>query len=186
MRFRTPDDSEWQASFFSQFQTFGSNFSAVADDRNSERLVLTQEVPTYGYGGFTQWSKSVTPSHLLSAGFDWRWVDGESQEIVFFGPAPGLLRDVGGRQRAVGVFLQDSWTPAPAWQVLLSARFDHWRNYDASQENLFVSSGNQTRVDFPDKDNGQGERTHRVVVSSDRLHLPLECCGHGLPYTHPQ
>ena len=155
VRFRTPDNSEWQASFFSQFQTFGSNFSAVAADRNSERLALTQEVPTYSYGGFTQWSKSVTPSHLLSAGFDWRWVDGESQEIVFFGPVPGLLRDVGGRQRAVGVFLQDSWTLLPGLQALLSARFDHWRNYDASQENLFVSSGNQTRVDFPDKDNGR-------------------------------
>ena len=155
VRFRTPDNSEWQASFFSQFQTFGSNFSAVAADRNSERLALTQEVPTYSYGGFTQWSKSVTPSHLLSAGFDWRWVDGESQEIVFFGPVPGLLRNVGGRQRAVGVFLQDSWTLLPGLQALLSARFDHWRNYDASQENLFVSSGNQTRVDFPDKDNGR-------------------------------
>ena len=155
VRFRTPDNSEWKASFFSQFQTFGSNFSSVADDRNSERLVLTQEVPTYGYGGFTQWSKSVTASHLLSAGFDWRWVDGESQEIVFFGPAPGRLRDVGGRQRAVGVFLQDSWTLLPGLQALLSARFDHWRNYDASQEEVLVSSGNQTRVDFPDKDNGR-------------------------------
>ena len=155
VRFRTPDNSEWKASFFSQFQTFGSNFSSVADDRNSERLVLTQEVPTYGYGGFTQWSKSVTASHLLSAGFDWRWVDGESQEIVFFGPAPGRLRNVGGRQRAVGVFLQDSWTLLPGLQALLSARFDHWRNYDASQEEVLVSSGNQTRVDFPDKDNGR-------------------------------
>ena len=90
VRFRTPDNSEWQASFFSHFQTFGSNFSAVAADRNSERLVLTQEVPTYGYGGFTQWSKSVSPSHLLSAGFDWRWVDGESQEIVFLVPYRGF------------------------------------------------------------------------------------------------
>jgi outer membrane receptor protein involved in Fe transport len=157
VRFRTPDNSEWQASFFSQFQTFGGNFSAVADDRNSERLALTQEVPTYGYGGFTQWSKSVTASHLLSAGFDWRWVDGESQEIVFIRtpPIPVRLRDVGGRQRAVGVFLQDSWTLLPGLQALLSARFDHWRNYDASQEELAVFSGTETTVNFPDKDNGR-------------------------------
>ena len=157
VRFRTPDNSEWQASFFSHFQTFGSSFSAVAADRNSERLALTQEVPTYGYGGFTQWSKSVTRSHLLSAGFDWRWVDGESQEIVFIRtpPVPVRLRDVGGRQRAVGVFLQDSWTLLPDLQALLSARFDHWRNYDASQEELAVFSGQQTRVDFPDKDNSR-------------------------------
>ena len=131
VRFRTPDNSEWKASFFSQFQTFGSSFSSVADDRNSERLVLSQEVPTYGYGGFTQWSKSVTASHLLSAGFDWRWVDGESQEIPTFS---GQLRKLGGRQRAVGVFLQDSWTLLPGLQALLSARFDHWRNYDISPD----------------------------------------------------
>ena len=157
VRFRTPDNSEWQASFFSQFQTFGSTFSAVAADRNSERLALTQEVPTYGYGGFTQWSKSVSSSHLLSAGFDWRWVDGESQEIVYIRtpPVPVRLRDVGGRQRAVGVFLQDSWTLLPGLQALLSARFDHWRNYDASREELAVFSGTETRVDFPDKDNGR-------------------------------
>ena len=145
VRFRTPDNSEWKASFFSQFQTFGSSFSSVADDRNSERLVLTQEVPTYGYGGFTQWSKSVTPSHLLSAGFDWRWVDGESQEIPTFS---GQLRKLGGRQRAVGVFLQDSWTLLPGLQALLSARFDHWRNYDASPD---VFPGQQIPVD-PDKE----------------------------------
>ncbi len=157
VRFRTPDNSEWQASFFSHFQTFGSTFSSVADDRNSERLALTQEVPTFGYGGSTQWSKSVSTSHLLSAGFDWRWVDGESQEIVFIRtPAvPVRLRDVGGRQRAAGVFLQDSWTVLPGLQALLSARFDHWRNYDASQEELAVFSGTQTRVDFPDKDNAR-------------------------------
>ncbi len=157
VRFRTPDNSEWPASFFSHFQTFGSNFSAVAADRNSERLALTQEVPTYGYGGFTQWSKAVTGSHLLSAGFDWRWVDGESQEIVFIRtpPIPVRLRDVGGRQRAVGVFLQDSWTLLPGLRALLSARFDHWRNYDASQVEFAVFSGRQTRVDFPDKDNGR-------------------------------
>jgi len=155
VRFRTPDNSELQASFFSHFQTFGSSFSRVEADRNSERLVLTQEVPTYGYGGFTQWSKSVTRSHLLSAGFDWRWVDGESQEIVFFGPVPGRLRDVGGRQRAVGVFLQDFWTLLPGLQALLSARFDHWRNYDASKEELLVSTGVRTSEEFDDKDNSR-------------------------------
>ena len=155
LRFRTPDDSEWQVSFFSHFQNFGSNFSAAAADRNSERLALTQEVPTYGYGGLTQWTKPVSSSHILSAGLDWRWIDGESQEIVFIRtpPIPVRFRDVGGRQKMVGFFLQDSFTLAPELHVLLSARFDHWRNYDATRKELAVFSGQRTEVQLPEKDN---------------------------------
>ena len=155
LRFRTPDDSEWQVSMFSHFQNFGSNFSAVSADRNSERLALTQEVPTYGYGGLLQWSKPVSSSHFLSAGLDWRWIDGESQEIVFIRtpPIPVRFRDVGGRQRMVGFFLQDSFTLAPELQVLLSARFDRWRNYDATRRELAVFSGQKTELQLPEKDN---------------------------------
>lgn len=155
LRFRTPDDSEWQVSMFSHFQNFGSNFSAVSADRNSERLALTQEVPTYGYGGLLQWSKPVSSSHFLSAGLDWRWIDGESQEIVFIRtpPIPVRFRDVGGRQRMVGFFLQDSFTLAPELQVLLSARFDRWRNYDATRRELAVFSGQRTELQLPEKDN---------------------------------
>ena len=155
LRFRTPDDSEWQVSVFSHFQNFGSNFSAVAADRNSERLALTQEVPTYGYGGLAQWSKPVSSSHYLSAGLDWRWIDGESQEIVFIRtpPRPVRFRDVGGRQKMVGFFLQDSFTLAPELQVLLSGRFDRWRNYDATRKELAVFSGTRTELELPEKDN---------------------------------
>ena len=155
LRFRTPDDSEWQMSFFSHFQNFGSNFSAVAADRNSERLALTQEVPTYGYGGLAQWSKPVSSSHFLSAGMDWRWIDGESQEIVFIRtpPIPVRFRDVGGRQKMVGFFLQDSFTLAPEFQVLLSARFDRWKNYQATRKELAVFSGTRTEIELPEKDN---------------------------------
>jgi outer membrane receptor protein involved in Fe transport len=155
LRFRTPDDSEWKVSLFSHFQNFGSTFSAVAADRNSERLALTQEVPTFGYGGQAQWSKPVSSSHFLSAGLDWRWIDGESQEIVFIRtpPIPVRFRDVGGRQRMVGFFLQDSITVAPEFQVLLSARFDHWRNYDAERRELAVFSGQRTTLQLPEKDN---------------------------------
>ncbi|MEE8348638.1 MAG: TonB-dependent receptor [Acidobacteriota bacterium] len=155
VRFRTPDDSEWQVSFFSHFQNFGSNFSAVAADRNSERLALTQEVPTFGYGGLAQWSKQVSSSHSLSAGLDWRWIDGESQEIVFIRtPAiPVRFRDVGGRQKMVGFFLQDSFTLVPELEVMLSARFDRWRNYDATRRELAVFSGNRTLLELPEKDN---------------------------------
>ncbi|MDA2934184.1 TonB-dependent receptor [Acidobacteria bacterium AH-259-D05] len=155
VRFRTPDDSEWQVSFFSHFQNFGSNFSAVAADRNSERLALTQEVPTFGFGGLTQWSKSVSSSHFLTAGLDWRWIDGESQEIVFIRtpPIPVRFREVGGRQRMVGFFLQDSFTLVPEVQVLLSARFDHWRNYHATRRELAVFSGRRTSVELDEKEN---------------------------------
>ena len=156
VRFRTPDNSEWQASLFSQFQNFGGTFSSIPADRNSERLAAGQEVPTYGYGGFTQWSKPLSGSHLLSAGFDWRWTDGESQDVVYIRtpPIPVRFRDSGGRQRAVGVFLQDSFTLLPGFQATLSTRYDHWRNYDAAKKELAVFSGLRTREDFADKELG--------------------------------
>ncbi|MEE2823202.1 MAG: TonB-dependent receptor [Acidobacteriota bacterium] len=155
LRFRTADNSEWQVSLFSHFQNFGSNFSAVTSDRNSERLALSQEVPTFGYGGLAQWTKPVSSSHVLTAGLDWRWIDGESQEIVFIRtpPRPVRFRDVGGRQRMLGFFLQDSFTLAPDLQISLSARFDHWKNHNGTRRELAVFTGKKTQLQLSEKDN---------------------------------
>ena len=62
------------------------NFLAVtnaATTRNVVRLATDQNVPTNGVGGMAQWSKSIGPSNVFSAGFDLRWVDGDSQEAAY-------------------------------------------------------------------------------------------------------
>ena len=77
------DGSDWQATIYSQLQTFTSTFSRIANDRNSEALTLDQEVPSTAVGGSLQWTKHLFPMHLLTAGIDARWIDGESDEDIF-------------------------------------------------------------------------------------------------------
>ena len=62
------------------------NFLAVtnpATTRNVVRLATDQHVPTSGVGGMVQWTKALGRTHVFSAGIDWRWVDGDSQEDGF-------------------------------------------------------------------------------------------------------
>ena len=42
-----------------------------------------------------------------------------------------LQRFSGGTQRSLGVFVQDIVTPTANLTLTLSARVDHWRNYNA-------------------------------------------------------
>src|SRR5207247_2655305 len=106
-------------------------------------------------GGMLQWSRALGHAQSVSGGADWRWVDGDSQEDAF-NAAPGavtppvqqavlaLKRVSGGTQRSVGAFAQDILTPLPKLTLTLSARADHWRNYDAHNLETNVPSGTPT------------------------------------------
>jgi outer membrane receptor protein involved in Fe transport len=82
--------------------------------------------------------------HLVSAGTDWRWVDGDSNEDgrdATTGLTFNLARISGGTQRSVGAFVQDLFTPVDPLTVTLSARVDRWRNYDAHNLETSQPSG---------------------------------------------
>jgi outer membrane receptor protein involved in Fe transport len=67
------------------------------------------------------------------AGTDWRRVSGNSNENSF-NQTVGVVqlqRVAGGTQQSLGVFAQDVISATPRLQLTLSARVDHWRNYDA-------------------------------------------------------
>ena len=155
LRFRTDDGSNWKVSLFSHFQSYAINFSAVAPDRNSERLTSSQEAPTNGLGGSAQWSKFVAGSHLLTLGTDWRWIDFKVDTHTFALRQASVVRTrlAGGRQQFFGAFFQDLFTPLPRLQVSLSARFDRWHNYHASVLEEVVSTGATTLNELADKDN---------------------------------
>jgi outer membrane receptor protein involved in Fe transport len=147
-RVRLPDDSDLQATVYGDFENFHSTFlavtaaSATIPARNIVRLTVDQHVPTTGVGGTAQWAKALGTSNYVSAGTDWHYVDGDSQEASF-NAAPGSVtpptqgailafnRISGGTQKSAGVFVQDILTPLPKLSVTLAARVDHWRNYDA-------------------------------------------------------
>ena len=146
VRIRLKDGSDLQARVFSDVSRAHFNFLAVtnpATTRNLVRLATDQHVPTNGFGTTAAWNKVLNSKNVLSAGADWRWIDGDSQEGAYVAAVPQVIippvtiastlsvnRISGGTQQLSGAFVQDIFTPTDKLIVTLSARLDHWRNYD--------------------------------------------------------
>jgi outer membrane receptor protein involved in Fe transport len=147
VRLRLPDSSQFQATIFGESKTFDSNFLAIPDAtgaRSIGRLSLNQTVPTDAIGGMVQWSRSLGRQHVLTAGTDFRWVDGDSIEDAFdamTGSTRTTHRVAGGTQRSLGVFVQDVFVPVNDVTITASARLDRWRNYDAHDIATTLSTG---------------------------------------------
>jgi outer membrane receptor protein involved in Fe transport len=170
VRMRMPDESDLQARVFVDVQRAHFNFLAVTNPaaaRNLVRLATDQHVPTNGAGGVAQWTKSIGSAHVFSAGGDWRWVDGDSQEDAYVAAVPTVIippvtqqatlsvqRVSGGTQQSAGAFVQDIFTPTSKLVLTLSARVDNWRNYDGHNLETTVATGLPTannRPSLPDK-----------------------------------
>jgi outer membrane receptor protein involved in Fe transport len=136
VRIQMPDESNLQATVFTDVETFHSNFLAVpaaTPARSIGRMTLTQAVPTKGFGGMVQWSRAFRSTQFFTTGADWRWVDGDSRENgldTTTGTQVTLRRISGGTQRSAGLYVQDLIVPVPQLTLTLSARVDQWRNYD--------------------------------------------------------
>jgi outer membrane receptor protein involved in Fe transport len=130
---------------------FRSNFLAVPPStppRSVGRMTLNQVVPSRSAGASVEWALPAARSrHNFRAGADWRWVDGDSEEQVL-DPVTGtqvtLERVSGGTQQSLGLFAQDMITATDDLSLTLSARVDHWRNYDAHNLETAVPSGTPT------------------------------------------
>ncbi len=187
-RFRLPDDSNLQARLFLDYQRFHSTFMAVSNSttlRNFVRLSVDQHVPTDGAGTMALWSKVVGSTNVLTAGFDWRWVQGDSHEDSYNAAVPpkvippvtiasvlALQRISGGQQQIGGAFVQDVITPLPQMTVTASARIDHWRNYDGHNLETAVIPGTpvNNQPSFPDKSDTQvSPRVGLLYHFSDRV-----------------
>jgi len=104
-------------------QDYFQTFSAVADDRNSERLTIEQSVPSRGLGGSAQWTRVIRNRHVLITGVDLRTVRGTSDELR------GTTRVIaGGKQRTAAVYLEDLFAVTPSLTVTAGARADYWAN----------------------------------------------------------
>jgi outer membrane receptor protein involved in Fe transport len=188
---RMPDDSNLQARVFVDHQKAHFNFLAVtnaATTRNIVRLATDQFVPTNGVGTTIQWTKSVSRMHLLSAGMDWRWVDGDSREDAYVAAIPPVIippvtqqatlsvkRISGGTQQSRGVFVQDIFTPIAKLVLTLSARVDGWRNYEGHNLETTVATGQPTannNPSLPDKtDTVVSPHVGALYHVSDRLSI---------------
>ncbi|HTS13143.1 MAG TPA: TonB-dependent receptor [Candidatus Limnocylindrales bacterium] len=115
--------------FYGDSQTYNQTFSSVAADRNSESLTDVQAVPSQGVGGSAVWSRGLGKRQTLVAGFDAHEEIGHSHEFLV---AAGRDTSAGGSQRTIGFFGEDLIQITPRWTLSASARFDDWRNFDAS------------------------------------------------------
>ncbi|MBZ5558297.1 MAG: TonB-dependent receptor [Acidobacteriia bacterium] len=157
-RAQMPDESTLQATVYGDHENFHSTFlavtapSATVAARSIVRLTIDQHVPTNAVGGMVQWGKALNLTNYATAGFDFHWVDGDSQEDSY-NAAPGavipptqgailaLQRVSGGAQRSLGFYAQDIMTPASNVTLTFSARVDSWRNYDPHNLETAVIAG---------------------------------------------
>jgi iron complex outermembrane recepter protein len=188
VRARLRDYSNLEARLFIDEQKSHFNFLAVtnpATTRNVVRLATDQHVPTSGVGGMAQWTKAFGRAHAVSAGFDFRQVDADSEEDGFVAAVPTSIVGVtqaatltvrrvsGGTQQSTGVFVQDIVTPTSKLVLTLSARLDHWRNYAGHNLETTVATNLPTinnRPALPDKsDNVVSPRLAALYHLSDRV-----------------
>ena len=146
VRIRLPDESDLQARAWGNFETFHSNnhgLVAAPGSRNGSRITLMQRVPANDTGGMVQWSKALGPRNYITVGTDWRWIDGDSLEQVMNGTSTAVVtnRTSGGTQISTGVFIQDLISVTDRFQLTLSARLDHWKNYDAHNLQFSATTG---------------------------------------------
>jgi iron complex outermembrane receptor protein len=160
-RIRLGDGSDIQANLWGNFERFHSKFLAITSvggvSRSNSRLTLLQRVPTKDTGGSVQWSKAVGSRNFFTVGTDWRWVDGDSNETAMNAPPANialvnLYRVSGGTQKSAGVFIQDLISVTSKLQLTLSARLDHWRNYDSHNLETSASTGLPTATNAPSCD----------------------------------
>jgi outer membrane receptor protein involved in Fe transport len=201
LRMRLPDASDLQVRVFGDVSRTHFNFLAVtnaATTRNIVRLATDQNVPTNGVGTTAVWTKSTGGSNVFSAGADWRWVDGESQEAAYVASTPAAIvpfsggcpvnlscgtqlatlsvqRMSGGTQQISGAYLQDIFTPVSQLVITLSARVDRWRNYNGHNLETTVATGLPTannRPAIPDRsDTVVSPRGAALYHVSDRVSI---------------
>ncbi|MGA8808120.1 MAG: TonB-dependent receptor, partial [Thermoanaerobaculia bacterium] len=141
-------------------QDYHQTFSAIATDRNSERLTVDQRVPSSGRGGSLQWFSTIG-NNVIVAGGDARQVKGASDELQFAAINGKITRsDVSGRQRNAAAYVEDVATLSPRVTLSAGIRFDSWRNFDAQRNGAPLADRS---------DDAWSPRVTLLVHASDRL-----------------
>jgi len=178
-----PDGGHIDGRLFFDHSHFYSTFLAVptaTPPRSQDNLTLEQNVPTNAVGSMIQWTRGFQfggKSNALSAGTDWRWVKGDSDELTYALPTglvPQLHRVSGGRQKIGGAFAQDLVELTSKLQLTLSARVDHWSNYDGHNHETTISSGQPTANDKVLADRSDTAVSPRVAAlyrATDRVNV---------------
>ena len=142
-------------------QDYHQTFSAIAADRNSERLTVDQRVPSSGRGGSVEWFSTIA-SNVIVAGGDARQVKGASDELQFAVNGRVTPSNVSGRQRNAAAYVEDVATLSARATLSAGIRFDSWRNVDAQRNCAPLADRS---------DDAWSPRVTLLVHASDRLTL---------------
>ncbi|MEA2337020.1 MAG: hypothetical protein QOE82_1027, partial [Thermoanaerobaculia bacterium] len=140
-------------------QDYHQTFSAIAADRNSERLTVDQRVPSSGRGGSLQWFSTIA-KNVLVAGADARQVKGASDELQYAVNGRVTPSVVAGRQRNAAAYVEDVATLSKRVTLSAGIRFDSWRNFDAERNGIALADRS---------DDAWSPRITLLVRASDRL-----------------
>jgi iron complex outermembrane recepter protein len=125
-------------------QDYAQTFSAIASDRNSERLTVDQHVPSRSAGASSQWSHATSSSNAVIAGIEAQQVSGASRELQFAGSRTNAV-DSSGRQGTVGAFAEDVLALRDV-SITAGLRFDGWRNFDARRNGTELASRSDSAI----------------------------------------
>lgn len=132
-------------------QVFNQNFSAIAQDRNSETLTREQRVPAQQVGFSGQWTRALGARQNLVAGAEEWNVHGESDEIGFIHGVASNRSQAGGRENNWGAYGEDMISVTRSMLLTLSGRVDRWLNFHAFSAKLPLAGPGGTVTPFPDR-----------------------------------
>ncbi|MGE3275451.1 MAG: TonB-dependent receptor [Vicinamibacterales bacterium] len=118
----------WEARLSGGSQDYYQTFSAVADDRASERLTTEQWTPSEFFSLGGQWSRPLG-RHLLLVGAETRRTEAT---VTQYRSLPTGVRlgpdDFGGTERSSGAFARIALAPSDRLSVVFGTRADVWRS----------------------------------------------------------
>lgn len=151
-KLQTNDGGAWQLSVFAHLSRFRENFSRVSEDRASESPFQHQIVPSTDVGGSLTWTRLFLADHHLTAGMDFRFIEGESRDSFFSSSAPVPDRRVSkGKQQFFGFFLQDVYMPIERLHVALGVRLDYFRNFAGRETERQTGLSPELAARFPSR-----------------------------------
>ena len=111
-------------------ESYRQSFSAIAVNRDSERLTKLQRVPVDELGFVVQGSRALGRAVTAAVGMDMRDIRATDDESVVGNV--GFTTSTSARQRETGGYVDGIWQPK-GWSVSGSVRVDSFRTFDARQ-----------------------------------------------------
>ncbi len=133
-----------EATFFGHVQSFKQNRARVSSDRSTEDLAASQNVPADDEGLAVVWRSAPfnwAGAHRASGGIELRRIHGTPAEDTSV-----LHRETTGEQQLAGAFVEDSYEPVSALELVGALRFDFWKNLHARALTIDASSATETAL----------------------------------------